>query len=92
MHHQEQVRAIKELLAKLDSGTTVDAGGLRLNPTTAYTDPAIARDEWQHFFRSHPQLIGLSGDLPTPGSFLTMEDFGAPIIATRSNRGGVMAS
>lgn len=35
------------------------------------------------FFAEHPQLIGLSGDLPEPGSFLTMDDLGTPILATR---------
>ena len=83
VRHDEQVRLIKELLARLDSGTNVDAGGLRKNPVEVYTDPALAAREWDEFFSSRPQLIGLSGDLPDAGSFLTTEDFGVPVIATR---------
>ncbi|MEM9036703.1 MAG: SRPBCC family protein [Actinomycetota bacterium] len=87
MRHEEQVRLIKELLARLDSGTNVDAGGLRKNPVAAYTDPDLAAREWTEFFRTRPQLVGLSGDLPGPRSFVTTADFGVPVIATRDADG-----
>ncbi|MEM9042792.1 MAG: SRPBCC family protein [Actinomycetota bacterium] len=87
MRHDEQVRLIKELLARLDSGTNVDAGGLRRNPVEVYTDPDLAAREWTEFFATRPQLVGLSGDLPEPGSFLTTGDMGVPVIATRSSDG-----
>jgi len=87
VQRSEQVRLIKELLASMDSGTTVDAGGLRRNPTAVYTDPELAEREWQTLFRGHPQLIGLSADLPGPGSFLTVDDLGTPILATRGTDG-----
>lgn len=87
MRHDDQVRLLKELLAKLDAGVTVDAGGLRRNPASAYTDPDLAARERQAFFREHPQLIGLSGDLPEPGSFLTVDDLDVPILATRDRDG-----
>lgn len=91
MRHEEQVRLIKELLARLDSGTNVDAGGLRKNPVEVYTDPGLAAREWDGFFASRPQLIGLSGDLPEHGSFLTTEDLGLPVIATRAADGSFHA-
>jgi phenylpropionate dioxygenase-like ring-hydroxylating dioxygenase large terminal subunit len=87
MRHDEQVRLIKELCARLDAGTTVDAGGLRRMPTTSYTDPVLADREWAQFFRGTPQCVGLSGDLPEPGSFLTNNDLGIPILATRDQDG-----
>lgn len=87
MRHDEQVRLIKQLLAHLDAGTNVDAGGLRRNPTDAYTDPAQAETEWREWFVGMPQLIGMSGDLPEPGSFLTNNDYGLPILATRDSDG-----
>lgn len=74
MRHDEQVRLIKQLLAHLDSDTNVDAGGLRRSPTKIYTDPEQAEREWHEWFRGMPQLIGMSGDLPEPGSFLTNDD------------------
>ena len=91
MRHDEQVRLIKQLCAHLDAGTTVDAGGFRRLPTTDYTDPVLAEREWQEFFCRAPQCVGLSGDLPEPGSFLTNNDLGIPILATRDQDGSFKA-
>ena len=91
MDHAEQVTQIKTLMARLDAGTTVDAGGLRRNPTRVYTDPDLAAREREAFFDDHPQVIGLSGDLPGPGSFVTLDDLGVPILATRDDSGRLRA-
>jgi len=87
MEHAKQVRLIKEMLARLDAGSNVDAGGLRRNPTSVYVDPDLAGAEWAAFFQDHPQILGLSGDLPEPGSFLTVDELGLPILATRDGAG-----
>jgi phenylpropionate dioxygenase-like ring-hydroxylating dioxygenase large terminal subunit len=91
VRHNEQVRLIEELLARLDAGVNVDAGGIRRNPTEVYVDPALAEREWETFFRGHPQVVGLSGDLPEPGSFLTVDDLGVPILVARGDDGQVRA-
>ncbi len=87
MERAEQVRVLKRLMDHIDNGTNVDAGGIRHNPAEAYTSPDIAAREWESFFRSHPQIIGLSGDLPEAGSFVTHNDFGVPLLATRNQNG-----
>ena len=87
MRHDEQVRLIKQLCAHLDAGTNVDAGGLMRLPTTDYIDPVLAEQEWQEWFIGMPQCLGLSRDLPEPGSFLTNNDLGIPILATRDQDG-----
>lgn len=87
MKHDEQVRLIKQMCAHLDGDTNADAGGLRRNPMTTYTDSAQADREWNEWFRGMPQLVGMSGDLPEPGSFLTNNDVGTPILATRDANG-----
>ena len=61
-------------MARLDSDINVDAGGFRYNPTSVYVDPELAEKESKTFFQGHPQLVGLSGDLPTSNSFLTFND------------------
>jgi phenylpropionate dioxygenase-like ring-hydroxylating dioxygenase large terminal subunit len=91
MRHDEQVRLIKQLCVHLDGDTNVDAGGLRRNPTSVYTDPAQADHEWTEWFRGMPQIVGLSGDLAEPGSFLTNNDYGTPILATRDDGGELKA-
>ena len=91
MRHDEQVRLIKQMCAHLDGDTNVDAGGLRRNPMVTYTDPAQADREWNEWFRGMPQMVGMSGDLPEPGSFLTDNDHGTPILATRDANGEFQA-
>ena len=91
MQRPEQIRVLKELLGHIDAGTNVDAGGQLHNPASAYTSVQLAEEEWQNFFRTHPQVIGMSPDLPSPGSFLTMEDFGVPVLATRDGSGNFRA-
>ena len=87
MKRDTQIRILKELMQQLDQKKNVDAGAQLRNPTRSYVCPDLAAREWELFFRKHPQVIGLSGDLPSPGSFLSMDDFGVPILATRGEDG-----
>lgn len=87
MKQDKQVEILKELMRQVDEGKNIDAGVQYRMPTSAYVCPEIAAKEWDLLFQNHPQLIGLSGDLPEPGSFLTMDDFGTPILATRDKEG-----
>lgn len=87
MQHDLQINIAKELMRQLDEGESFDAGVQYRMPTRSYTCPELADKEWTVFFREHPQLIGLSGDLPEPGSFFTIDDFGIPVLATRDKQG-----
>jgi phenylpropionate dioxygenase-like ring-hydroxylating dioxygenase large terminal subunit len=87
MRHEEQVRVIRVLMDHLDRGTNVDAGVIRKVDVADYTSPERARLEWQAFFQDYPQIVGLSGDLPASGSFITVNDFGVPLLGTRDSDG-----
>lgn len=87
MDHGTQVEILKELMQQLDEGRNIDAGVQYKMPTSSYVCPDTAQLEWQSFFQNHPQLVGLSGDLPEAGSFFTMDDFGTPVLATRDKQG-----
>ena len=87
MDRREQIEQLEKLIGRLDSGTNVDAGGFRYNPTSVYTDPDLAARERAAFFDGYPQLVGLSGDLPGPGTFLTIDDLRTPMLATRNRDG-----
>lgn len=91
MEHHEQVRLLKELRRQLDEGVNVDAGVMLKNPANVYTCPDMASKEWATFFRDYPQVIGLSGDLPEPNGFVTVDDFGVAILATRDEEGNFKA-
>ena len=82
-----QVEILKELMQQLDEGKNIDAGIQYKMPTTSYVCPELAAQEWETFFQGHPQLVGLSNDLPGPGTFFTLDDFGTPVLATRDKKG-----
>ncbi|MEM7017045.1 MAG: aromatic ring-hydroxylating dioxygenase subunit alpha [Pseudomonadota bacterium] len=87
MHREEQLRIIKGLISHRDNDTNVDAGGQLHTPVSTYTCPERAALEWQEFFQAYPQMMGLSGDLPEAGSFMTSTELGKPIILTRDEAG-----
>ncbi len=78
---------MKLLIERLDAGTNVDAGELRVQSTRTYTDTEQARRERDLFFAKTTHCLGMSGDLPEPGSFFTSDDLGLPILATRTAEG-----
>jgi phenylpropionate dioxygenase-like ring-hydroxylating dioxygenase large terminal subunit len=87
MDQEKQISILKELMRQIDSGANADAGVQYKVPSSIYADRDLAAQEWEHFYQNHPQMIGLSGDLPEPNSFLTLNDFGVPVIATRDKTG-----
>ncbi len=91
MNHQTQVRLLKTLMEQRDTDTNADTGRILRNPASAYTCNELAEREWQKFFREHPPIIGMSGDLPSPGSFMTWEEWGVPVLATRDKDGRLRA-
>ena len=56
-------------------------------PAETYTSEERFGTEWNSFFQDYPQIIGMSGDLASPNSYLTIDDFGSPILATRDANG-----
>ena len=87
MKHETQVEILAELLRQIDAQHNIDAGVQMRMSTAPYRDPDIAAREWAQLFKGHPQLIGLSGDLPEAGSYLTTSDFGVPVLAVRDRDG-----
>jgi len=87
MKQDLEIKILKELMRQLDEQKNVDAGLQMRAPTDMYTCPELAAKEWHAFFQNHPQLIGLSGDLPKPGSYFTVDEFGTPVLATREKDG-----
>ena len=87
MKQEMQVKVLKELIEQLDTRTTCDAGKVVINPTSSYIDKSRGEREWKAFFEEHPQVLGLSGELPTPGSYFTNSDLGMPILCTRDKDG-----
>jgi phenylpropionate dioxygenase-like ring-hydroxylating dioxygenase large terminal subunit len=87
MLKEEQNRLLKGLISHLDANTNVDAGGIVKTPADTYTCEERFDLEWKTFFKDYPQIVGMSGDLAEPNSFVTIEDFGSSIIAARDPQG-----
>lgn len=87
MERREQLRLLKGLIGHLDNKTNISAGGILKTPADTYISEERFEREWSAFFLNHPQIIGMSGDLPKPNTFITTEDFGVPVLATRNSRG-----
>ena len=87
MERREQLRLLKGLIGHLDNKTNISAGGILKAPADTYISEERFESEWGTFFLNHPQIIGMSGDLPNPNTFITTEDFGVPVLATRNSRG-----
>ena len=83
MRQQLQIELTQAVFAHLESNTTATAADLTHNPVGVYTDPAWLAREQAVLFRQHPLLMGFSCQLPRPGSFITDELSGVPILVTR---------
>lgn len=60
-------------------------------PATAYCDPGHAAAEQATLFRTWPQVVALSSDLPAPGCHITRDTLAVPIVVTRDSDGAVHA-
>ena len=87
MHHDKQVAFIRGLKQQIERGRNIDSGGQLRLPTSTYSDPARASDEWHTLFQRTPQIVGLSVDLPESGSFFTTDDLEVPVLCTRDDDG-----
>ncbi len=85
---QPIVRTLLDHLAEGRSWTTEPS---RV-PASAYADPAHLARERATLFTSWPQVIALSPDLPEPGSTLTRDTLGVPVVLTRDQAGEVHAA
>ena len=88
MQHTTQVALVNELLRHIDAGTTARAEGVARNRGDVYTDPARLEREWS-MIRRAPQFFGFSCRLPAPGSYVTDDATGVPVLLVRGEDGRV---
>ncbi len=81
----------RRTLALLDHKTTDMASHTLEEPVAGYTSPEQAELERRQIFNRYPMFVGLSGDLPSPGSWFTFDATGTPMLLTRDTTGRVRA-
>jgi phenylpropionate dioxygenase-like ring-hydroxylating dioxygenase large terminal subunit len=82
---------VRRLLDHLEQGTTDMADDLLQLPADLYTSATHAADEHEALFLGEPLVLCLSGALPGPGSYRTVDLAGTPVLLTRDQQGKVRA-
>ncbi len=80
---------VRRLLDHIEAGTTDLADDILEVPARSYTDPEQWAREVDVLFHDQPLLLCLSGALPRPGSYLTVDILGTPLLLTRDTDGVV---
>ncbi|MGR8920561.1 MAG: aromatic ring-hydroxylating oxygenase subunit alpha [Gammaproteobacteria bacterium] len=87
MEHAEQLALADRLFHYIDERLTAAADEVYAQPVAEYVDPAVAAQEQTQFFRRGPLCLGMSGLLPEPGSYVTHDLSGQPLLLTRAPDG-----
>ncbi len=69
MLKHEKRRVLRLLKQNIANGTTPFASGIARSPVDDFTSTELLKQEQQVFFSDTPLLVGLSGDLPSKGSY-----------------------
>lgn len=89
---QDEYRAMqRRQLDCIRRGSSELGPSVLVTDTSIYTSPERHIAEQARVFRRTPLLVGLSRDLPEPGSSLVFEDWGPPIIILRCADGSLAA-
>ncbi|HLZ84859.1 MAG TPA: SRPBCC family protein [Caulobacteraceae bacterium] len=89
MRHERQIELLRRLkgLDPLESWPL--ASHSARNPASAYTDPARYDEERRVLFRRRPQMLGLSAECASPGSYVTADLGGVPALIVRQADGAL---
>ncbi len=87
----EEREIIRKILDLTERGTTDMLPDVMRNPVSKYTDPEQLRQEIDVLFREFPIVVAHASELANVGDFVTHDDTGVPILATRSDDGVVKA-
>ena len=82
---------VRRLLDHIEHHTTDMAEDVYEVPADAYTSRAHFEEELEALFLGAPLVLCLSGSLPRPGTFRTVDLCGTPVLVTRDADGRVRA-
>ena len=82
-----RIAIARALLDLLDGKTTTRADRAVEIDAARYVDPERFAHERRRLFLEYPQVVGLSCDLPEPGSWSTQDVAGVPVLLVRGEDG-----
>lgn len=87
MDRQDSIGLSRRLLERVRSNSSDEAPEMMVEPASAYLDPERWARERQLFFLETPQVIGFAGEVADPGTYMTAEVMGVPVVVTRDESG-----
>ena len=87
MRSEERERVLAILHDGYQNGGAVHGEGVVRSPLADFTCPRLLAEERAVFFRETALLMGLSTDLPAPGTYWADSETGVPILMTRDDAG-----
>lgn len=91
MSRQDSIALSRRLLERVRSDSLDEAVDMMVEPAAAYLDAGRWARERQLFFLETPQVIGFAGQVAEPGSYMTAEVMGIPVVVTRDEAGQLRA-
>jgi phenylpropionate dioxygenase-like ring-hydroxylating dioxygenase large terminal subunit len=82
---------VRRLLDNYRGKTLDHAPGSMTEPATVFTDPVRFQKELDVLFRGGAHIVGWTGELPKPGTFITKNVAGHPVLVTRAEDGELRA-
>jgi phenylpropionate dioxygenase-like ring-hydroxylating dioxygenase large terminal subunit len=89
MRHERQIELLRRLKNVDPHEPWPLASHSMRNAASAYADPARFEDERRVLFRRRPQMLGLSAECPSPGSYVTADLGGVPALVVRQADGSL---
>ncbi len=91
MDRATEIALLEELLGLKDNGLFFLDDTAKPSPVARYASPARFENEASAIFRNVPMIAAHASELPEPGSYLTLDLAGVPILLTRDKQGEVHA-
>lgn len=91
MNREQTHDLLARLIARISSNTQDEAENMLVEDVNDFLSPQRFARERQQFFLDSPQVIGFAGEVKEPGSFITTEVMGVPVIVAREQDGSLHA-
>jgi len=91
MQNERMHPLLQRLVDRMHTGTADEVAGMRTEDVDDFLSPRRAERERRQFFLETPQIVGFAGELREPGSYLTAEAMGVPVVVTRDAAGKLHA-
>ena len=89
VNRADLIALAKRMLDLIDRKTTDLAPSVMLEPMAMYTSPDVLRQERELIFGRSPMFLGMSGDLPGPGTWKSVDIVDTPYLLCRDADGEV---